>query len=131
MSFFPRLLCTQVKRLCQPIFSEGPGPPFEDIYWLAVQVSFCDPRIYKLSYPTPFYQTGQSFFFQAMANTSAWQEALESALKQTKTSLDTEVMEESTISTDKDSTTLMEGSLGAFSILIQQALKVCCQYYSQ
>ena len=46
---FPRLMCPQVKRLCQPIFSEGPGPPFEDIYWLAVQVSFCDPRIYKLS----------------------------------------------------------------------------------
>ena len=80
--------------------------------------------------PTPFNQTGLNFF-QAMANTSAWQEALESALKQTKTSLDTEVMEESTISTDQDSTTLMEGSLGAFSILIQQALKVCCQYYSQ
>ena len=37
---FPRLMCPQVKRLCQPIFSEGPGPPFEDIYWLAVQVSF-------------------------------------------------------------------------------------------
>ena len=85
-----------------------------------------------INYPTPHLSIRlDKVFFQAMANTSAWQEALESALKQTKTSLDTEVMEESTISTDQDSTTLMEGSLGAFSILIQQALKVCCQYYSQ
>ena len=86
-----------------------------------------------INYPNPhlLIRLDKVFFLQAMANTSAWQEALESALKQTKTSLDTEAMEESTISTDQDSTTLMEGSLGAFSILIQQALKVCCQYYSQ
>ena len=54
-----------------------------------------------------------------MAKTSAWREALDSALKHSETSPAT-----------SHSHNCSEGSLGAFSILIQQALEVCLEHFS-
>ena len=51
-----------------------------------------------------------------MGKTSAWKEVLESALKHTETSPTTSPAGNNNCS---------EGSLGAFSTLIQQALEVC------
>ena len=61
----------------------------------------------------------KSSYLQAMAKTSAWREVLESALKHTKTSPETG---------PAGNNSCGEGSLGAFSTLIQQALEVCCQF---
>ena len=75
---------------------------------------------------------------QAMARTSAWKVALESALKE----VDTNTCDAVKVSAQRDadplnhenrgsqsqgSTKSLENSLGAFSILIQQALEVWFQ----
>ena len=73
---------------------------------------------------------------QAMARTSAWKVALESALKEVDTNTSDAVKASAQRNADplnpenqgsEGSTKSLENSLGAFSILIQQALEVWFQ----
>ena len=128
----------KVKQLSQSILDDGPTSGSEEIYWLAVQVPLPVSYSGKIVY-LEFGCFGSLIsIFQAMARTSAWKVALESALRQVDTNTCDAVKasaqrnadqlnHENRGSQSQGSTKSLESSLGAFSTLIQQGLEVWFQ----